>query len=1262
MAEFIISSVSNGGIKANTLSENFSGLHQIKIVPEHGAEPQVVSIDGFSVSPATRNGLECIQILPDLSVGVRDVFDFSIQVDVNRFDSWLTSISTGIVLMKSKGTNTTNSTINAVFKKIGNEGWENHWNIANGTSTARYVSVYDTVLKKIMVEMIGVGDQLKVSLESVFDTFADIGVTGYGKAIVYDQKEYIAAAPTTPEIVRYLNGVPNLASLVVNTGETVRFSLDMYLSDLAIANGESIRLYFMGYKGNTSVTSDFITLTDVSGSWEYKYGDMVIPSTIDNLRIYATAWPVKPSYVGTFGTRAISVYRKKPDVSKTGKGSIGQWGFITEDSKETSGNIIGNFLEKNVTAFEYGNLEPVSFPHFTYGGGKVITLPTLVLGLKFAYTTSVVYSNTFISGTRNGSGTDDTFFIGSTSETHPMGMGHIFVFNGITIFKADNVSCNKEYLYKVVVDNNNVDFFVNDIPVGSAVITDARIRTLDTILIGNELEGYVISSDYQDISNSNNTRYYDYSVSEKLDFVKGVSPSGNMVYSGSNIAPNGGSGWLYCGTGSLLIPAGMKVGAKAFVTIVKNNGATLHPNVEMNKRYEVVAFPNSTTGFLNPWHLTAFKCGNDNWITAGTMSQLEFDVDCVTDPVLHGTKTSNLEWVKNRNFTFNFDDKSWVDIPPVYSINNKGYITLKFIQYKSTTCYIFDGRSGNTQELQGGWIYIKSNNTLNLSANYRIVSINGKQPTVATGDTVVIENGVQYSIVVEMGLNSVVRRFGARYNGTDRMDGRIWDISISGDNDFREYKNMFESRLNSFSTGMIDINGITKTAYDYVDFRLWKMSDSMNEPITVLSNNCFKFTKDVSEGGMSYHLNLPARGKFRIEYDIECNKPILIKDVYGTTVGVGDTIKSLPAGRFKGFLTVEHTATNYDSGVYICIPNARKNDVVTLRSLVARITNTDGIGTNTQVPEYSFKELYEPQMLGNTMSAWVPNLTGKYLNILPSWIPNETAYRVRFTGKSFSAGEFLNSSDAANAIKLSTTNTVLNFNVKKSNTQLVNINLTHGIALGAPFDIVVDYVYPNVVMTANGARTSTNYTHVYGCYSDRCGNNFTGQLDTVDITETSLTRDDSRRYELVNTGFVQPIDSVITNDLVYRKKLRTAVLPTGVIGWDNSYGDVANNGRLKDDIYIHNYKIVKILEALPTNGLTIEFEGQVTPFNEIEILFSDVIPFKMYASKGNGNYVVQKSVELENWLKPSIYKIMSFKPIGGVGLSFSSPDWKPAIY
>ncbi|UYD59361.1 long-tail fiber protein [Aeromonas phage avDM6] len=1261
MAELIISSVSNGGIKANALSESFSGLHQIKIFPENGTEPQIVSIDGFSVIPSDRNGLECIQILPDLSIGVRDVFDFSIQTDVNRFDSWLTSLSDGIVLMKSKGTNTTNGTINAVFKKIGNIGWENHWNISNGTSASRYAAIYDTGLKKIMVEMLGVSSNIKISLETVFDTFNDIGVTGYGNALVYDQNEYISETPTTPEIVRYMNGSQSLSSIGVNTGETLRISLDMYRNDLAALAGESIRLYFIGYKGNTSVTSNFVEVSDTSGSWEYKYGEITIPSTIDNLRIYATAWPIKSSYQGTFGTRCISVYRKKKDVSKSGKGSFGQWGFITESAKETSGNIVGSFLEKNVTSFEYGNLEPVSFPHFTYGSGKYITLPTLVLGLKFTYLTSVVYSNTDITGVRNGSGTDDTFFIGSTSEKYTGGMGHILVFNGKTIFKEANVSCNKEYLYKMVVDNTNVDFYVDDILVGTTTITSSRIRTIDSILVGNEMDGYVISSDYQDMSDVNNSRYYNYSSSEKLDFVKGTSPGGGMSYSGSNIVPNGGSGWLYCGTGSNLIPAGMKEGSKAFVTIVKNNGATLHPNVKMNHRYEVTAFKNTNVGFLNQWHLTAFKAGSDNWITAGNMTQLEFDVDCITDPVLHGTKPVDLDWVKNRNYSFNFNGSSWVDIPPVYSVTNKGYITLKFIQYQSTTGYIIEGRSNNTQELQGGWVYIKSNNTINTSSNYKIVSINGKSPTASVGDVAVIENGIPYSLVIEMDLNSVVRRIGARYNGVNVLRGKIWDISISADKDLRQYKNIYESRLNSYSTGIVDLNGISKKVYDFVDFRKWKMSDSINNPINILSNNSFIFTKDVSEGGMSYHLNLPSRGKFRIEYDIESTKPVILKDVYGTSVGVGESMKLLPSGRYKGILISDHVATNYDSGIYICVPNARIGDTVILRSLVAYVTNTDGIGSNVQSDSYSFDEFYEPQMISNNMSAWVPNLTGKYMNILPSWIPNETGYRIRFAGKSFSQGELLNSSDVANAIKLTVSNTTLNFNIRNANNQIVNLNLTHGISLGSPFDIVVDYVYPNITIKANSATTSTNYTHIYGSLSDRCGVNFTGQIDTIELTEISLTRDDSRRYELVKTGFVEPIQNTITNSLVYRKKLRTALLPSGIIGWDNSYGDVASNGRLKDDLYIHNYKLIKIIEALPSNGIIIQFEGNVTPFDEIEIVFMGTVPLKVFASKGNGNYVVQKSQELEDWMKPTSYKVISFRPIG-VGLNITSPVWKPAIY
>uniref|UniRef100_A0AB39TZB4 Long tail fiber protein proximal connector n=1 Tax=Aeromonas phage vB_AdhaM_G2 TaxID=3238786 RepID=A0AB39TZB4_9CAUD len=1257
MAELVISSISNGGIKSNKLSENFSGLNQIKISPKTDTQNKIASINGYSINPVEIDGLECISINNDLSVGIRDVFNFKNSTDVNRFEGWINSIGSGIILMISHGENITTTSINNYFKKIGCIGWSNHWNPSTNTQNTRYAAIYDCGLKKIMVEQFGVSSLINVSLEVVFDTFNDIGVVGYGNNIISDQQEYINEKSKTAEFKTFMNKTL-ISDMVVNWGETLRFSLETYRDDLAAAAGESIRLYYIGYNGNTSVTSGYVSSLDTSGQWDFVYNDFVVPTTIDRLTVYATSWPVKSQYIGTTGVRTVSVFRKKPVVVKSGTASFGQWGFITEDAIETSGDIAGRIKEKNITAFEYGNLENVSFPHFTYNDGKYIKDPKLVVGKKFSYFISMVYTDTNVPVNRVGSGSDDTIFIGMTTKTHPTGMGHIVTYAGKTITTNEIISCNKEYLYKLEIDSPSMKFYVNGVLVGSTTIEDLARREFEEIRVGSEMSGYIISSEYEDYELPNNSRYYEYPQSEKLPFIKGSSPASGVYYSGSNITPDAGGGWLYCGIGSQLIPAGMKTGSKAYVTIVENNGATLNTGIEMNKRYEVIAERQQTQG-LQPRHMFFFRKDGVNWITAGNMTNLKFDVDCYTDPDIISEKPT-ISWVKNNKYTFNFNGGTMVDIPPVYLINKSGYATFNFIFGNvDFNMYLLDGRSSNAQELQGGWLYISRQKALAFSSTYMsIVQLDGKP---YNGEA--ITPNIPHSIVVELKKGSVIRNIGGRYSKTECLNGQIWDINIVGDNDSRAYINTQESRFNYYSTGIEDQNNAGVLVYDTVDLSKWKMSDELNSPISVVSNNRFKFVKDVSEGGMTYHLNLPAKGRYRIEYDIDCPRPLFLKDVYGTTVGVGQILKSLPYGRFKGVIYHNHTESSHDSGLYICVPNARNGDVVTVRSLVAYSTKTDAIGYNVAGASYFFNTFEEPQMIGNTMSSWVPNLSNNnYLNILPAWLPQKDSWRLRFVGDNFSSGYYLDNTDKTHGIFITLSSTTLQFVVKNRGSNISNITINHGMTVGKEFDIDIQYNFPDLYIRTNSVISNSTYNHVDGISSDMCMRNSSCIIKQIDMIESTNTVSSSRVYNLVDNGYIIPENDVIQNTLTFRKKLRSVLLKTGggVVGWDSVLGDVAGNGRLKDDIYIYNNRISKIVSGGSTHSMVIEFEGKVTPYSQLEVTLKigGILQTK-YAYIGTDNYVISKDIDVDNWLEPSSqYKVIDIRPIGLVGVKLQTVNWK----
>ena len=96
--------------------------------------------------------------------------------------------------MVSHTENTTNTELNTYFDCIGSIGWKYYWDISKGTHRSSYAAIFDCPLKKLLTEQfMGSGNTTSQAYISVvFDTYADIGTTGYGDTPIWDESEFIS--------------------------------------------------------------------------------------------------------------------------------------------------------------------------------------------------------------------------------------------------------------------------------------------------------------------------------------------------------------------------------------------------------------------------------------------------------------------------------------------------------------------------------------------------------------------------------------------------------------------------------------------------------------------------------------------------------------------------------------------------------------------------------------------------------------------------------------------------------------------------------------------------------------------------------------------------------------------------------------------------------------------------------------------------------------------------------------------------------------
>lgn len=1233
MAELVIARITENGVQTRDLSETFSGQNEIFIKGQQGnaGGTCVATLNGISLNPSNLKGLSCIHLSGD-GIATPAVFDFAEPTSTTTFPMWVNGMNDGIILFMSHTENVTNGTINALFDSWGSVGWKYYWNPEKGTNRSSMVGILDCKLKKLMSEQyMGHGKTTPpAQLSVVYDTFADIGTTGYGDTIVWDENEFISAGGSDYMVKSFINS-GSLGDFQAKIGETIEITAELMHDDICKKDGQFSALIIQYWNAGAYISGDSITSAYLAPfEWGSRSVQTKIPPNTTHIEISLYRITNNTNGKGKIGVRDVTVKLCKPAVySKTGMGSIGQWGFITDVAKEAD-KPVATVDGKTFVTSSYESLDEEWLPDFK-GGYFRVPLWQVSGDFEMSQTISYNYPRGGETWYRSGqaSPADDTtetdrLEFGASTVNHGSGENHFFAWGDKSIVKKATLEYGKPYTYKISVVGDKATCYLDGVEQGVLTPTN-KVRTFPSFFVGAEgrgnranaqLTGSVHELNLIDLNDDRNSRYYNFVLAGQLDDdrkVVGRSRYSGKTYVSDNATPSPSNQALYCGPTSGAAQYGLQAGDEAFVTVLDAGGNEL-VGVVVGTRYKtkVIAMPEdgertiaSRAAFANP------TTGNIGWIVIrpdGTQNanKMKVRVEYVAHPLIDADVT-NVDWVNIGTKTYKFDGKTGVYIP---TWKGPGEFSLKFrlnSYPKTNAYYLFDGRTVEDAATPCH-IYVTNQIINGGGSNITIASVNGL-PFVAGQMKVALDTDYHITGYIHKGGVSCI---GGRHNDTEFLDGYIWDFSVTGETDSRYYKNVARSRFPAFSNSIKDMNATSDTVYKAFDINDWTLSSTVER----VNSKAYKFNDTWPPSGIVYSAGLNPGDRYRIEYDIETSRPTEFR-ASGVINGSAPLIKALPVGRARGAVSFQHVpVTGKDGpGVYIRTISPRLNEVVKVRKLKITRVPTDGIGSNVTNDDYQFNDFVEPSMRTTGMKTWVPNFRGSNTFIdIPTWTPDANNFRIRVDFRLGVTTEMPSPIISGAKSDLSTINldiytgTNLRFFGYDANKNVIDgVTIPHGLKVGDVATVVVDVVDGTATVTINGKSKSCPWTKDQSCNVKMIGARDTGarynsDIFLVELIDTSTEKCNHRRYDLTRRSSVLPTTNIIPNDVKLSKQLRIDTISTSpnVTGWDRTLPKEA--GRLKDTWAVDGYKLAKFT-SINTTGYSayLKFENNARPFNSIDI-------------------------------------------------------------
>ncbi|AAQ17984.1 gp35 hinge long tail fiber proximal connector [Aeromonas phage Aeh1] len=1307
MAELVIARVTEQGIQARDLSETFSGDNELIIKGQQGnaGGTCVATLNGVSLSPSQTKGLNCIHLTEDFKPTLMS-FDFSVVTDTDRFTTWVNSLATGIILLMSHTENVTNDKLNTYFDQIGSVGWKYYWNPDKGTNRSSYVAIIDCPLKKIMTEQfMGHGKTtMQAQLCIVFDTFADIGVTGYGDMIAWEESEYFTKTPGYA--VKELIKLSNLKDLNIHPGETIELTGELWASEQASVDKVKSSIFLQYYTDNAWISSHSINSSGIE-TWTKGTVTSVVPANCNRIFIRLYRYPNVPLSTAEIGIRDVMVKLRKPDVKKDRtNGTFGQWGFITANANaaDSSANWVASSKGQDLITHSYEELDQEWLPQFNQDGW--FDIPDWMPGSRYEISQTISYDyplDTSGDGNawmRSGMGgvtdglEDRSIKVGIRTVKHARGEGHFMSYGGAYVDFDARIEYGRSYTYKIAVDGANVKFYLDGVeqtPTGTAV----AFRQITHFSVGAEKRGNVhmhpIRGSVHELSmvdktrtTGTNDRFYNFVRPGQLDdnrTVPGKSRYSGVEYFGDNLTPDNSGALFYCGAGSKLVPGGLSDESEAvYVTVLDAGGNELQSGVELNKRYlcDVVQLGTPRADWVSSpsqYHIRNPSKGSQ-WIveTEGkNVNTMKVKIECVTSPKINGTVT-NVDWVDINKQIARFNGTNQcADIP---TWKGPGEFQVKFnFERKTplTSSYILEGRTTTDVDTKFGGMYINTTDQVIPYGGLVIASING-MPFVA-GSKVI--PGVDYIVCGYIKEGSQISRIGSRYNDVEYLQGYVWDLSFDGTGDDRYYKNYNVSRYDAFNNYIKDELGKTQSLYSkaYVrDFTLFSTAIKQNE-------KSYKFNAATTPSGASIAIDVPKGAMIRVDFDIDTETPSELRCSKHTS-GSAPLIKSLPAGRNKG--SVCYVVTDPDPGIYIRSIAPKLNELVKIHKLNVSRVYTDAIITNANGSSYKLEEREQPVMKTINRTRWIPDYRVGHMHIQNAWKPDPKDWAIRIKFKVGALKDVMNPlisglKNDTSTINIDQYNSVESVRVfsydaaRKINT---GVTLNAGFKVGDIADVYVNVLGNKVTISANGKSITGDWipdgTESVSFIGARegAGLRYNNDIYLVELIDSSTKLCNSRRYDLSYYSTVKPTHTVIENELGAIKYMRIGEIDATntIYGWDGTKGEESQIGRMKDSWFIDGHQM-DLFTTINTSGYSayLHFVGNKRPFNSVDVELYQIDNnnneqlFGVYNANqaiNSEGYGIPENADVKTWFSDlNTTKKVIFRP-KGVGALLAFVDAK----
>lgn len=347
MSQTLMANIDKDLITVRMVSEANSDTYKLNIGAPSAGNPKLAYLKINDVDLQAQSAVN-----PARGLNIRSLNDPSGVNEIKQFDLATTDNSTADAFIQYMNDNThklviiisgkdlkSSPKIDAWFASRGSVNWPGAARCNRFNFT--YIALYSPSRKKIIMEAHH-GEDNPVNegfctLETVFDSFDDLGATGFAKKVVYDPSEYVSTSGY--EFKRYPENVGLIASLGefgLAPGSTVMLSGEMFQSKELVDAGLTARINLRWYKGTSLADSLSVMIpSNVVDKW-YKIQDTfsVVPPDTDGFTIVAARYPRNDSVVALASVKNLTVSEVSRTYQKTSHASIGVNGIKTNNLVE----------------------------------------------------------------------------------------------------------------------------------------------------------------------------------------------------------------------------------------------------------------------------------------------------------------------------------------------------------------------------------------------------------------------------------------------------------------------------------------------------------------------------------------------------------------------------------------------------------------------------------------------------------------------------------------------------------------------------------------------------------------------------------------------------------------------------------------------------------------------------------------------------------------------------------------------------------------